>query len=57
MARNDSWSVLGVVGSVAAYEHGDAWLDSLLVRIADQDGRSLTEAALRVVTERARPRG
>lgn len=26
MARNDSWSVLGVEGSVAAYTEGDAWL-------------------------------
>ncbi len=35
-ARNDSWSPLGVVGAVAAYEHGDAWLDALLARLDAQ---------------------
>ncbi len=29
MARNDSWSVLGVVASLAAYQHGDEWLAAL----------------------------
>jgi cysteine-S-conjugate beta-lyase len=33
MARNDSWSSLGVVGAVAAYEDGDAWLASLVERL------------------------
>lgn len=33
MARNDSWSPLGVVAAVAAYEHGDAWLASLIDRL------------------------
>lgn len=33
MARNDSWSPLGVVGGVTAYTHGDAWLDALLARL------------------------
>lgn len=36
MARNDSWSTLGVVASVAAYDEGDAWLDALLERLAGQ---------------------
>jgi cystathionine beta-lyase len=36
MARNDSWSVLGVVAAEAAYTHGDAWLGALRVRLADQ---------------------
>ncbi|MAS54554.1 aminotransferase class I/II-fold pyridoxal phosphate-dependent enzyme [Nocardioides sp.] len=36
MARNDSWSVLGVAGSVAAYTHGDAWLDALRTRLSSQ---------------------
>ena len=36
MARNDSWSVLGVEASVAAYEHGDAWLADLRVRLTEQ---------------------
>jgi cystathionine beta-lyase len=33
MARNDSWSGLGVVASVAAYRHGDAWLAALVDRL------------------------
>lgn len=33
---NDSWSSLGVVGSVAAYTRGDAWLDALLARLDAQ---------------------
>ncbi|MEO9322594.1 aminotransferase class I/II-fold pyridoxal phosphate-dependent enzyme [Nocardioides sp. C4-1] len=36
MARNDSWSTIGVEASIAAYTHGDAWLDALLVRLAAQ---------------------
>ncbi len=36
MLRNDSWSTLGVVASVAAYTHGDAWLDALVVRLDAQ---------------------
>jgi cystathionine beta-lyase len=36
MARNDSWSSLGVVASVAAYTHGDAWLAALLERLDGQ---------------------
>ena len=35
MARNDSWSSLGVVAAVAAYEHGDEWLAALVRRLAD----------------------
>ena len=34
--RNDSWSPLGVVAAVAAYQHGDAWLASLIRRLAEQ---------------------
>ncbi|MGI8522934.1 MAG: MalY/PatB family protein [Nocardioides sp.] len=33
MARNDSWSPLGVVAAVAAYEYGDPWLASLVERL------------------------
>jgi cystathionine beta-lyase len=33
MARNDSWSPLGVVAAVAAYGDGDAWLASLVERL------------------------
>jgi cysteine-S-conjugate beta-lyase len=36
MARNDSWSVLGVEASIAAYTHGDAWLADLVDRLAAQ---------------------
>ncbi|MEZ5093357.1 MalY/PatB family protein [Nocardioides sp.] len=44
--RNDSWSPLGVVAAVAAYAHGDAWLDALLARLDGQRslfGRLLAE--------------
>ncbi len=44
MARNDSWSVLGVAASVAAYEHGDAWLAALRTRLTEQ--RDLLERLL-----------
>ncbi len=46
MARNDSWSVLGVVASVAAYVEGDAWLAALVERLDGQRrllGSLLTE--------------
>jgi cystathionine beta-lyase len=33
MARNDSWSPLGVVAAVAAYTEGDPWLASLIERL------------------------
>ncbi|MFL6003282.1 MAG: MalY/PatB family protein [Nocardioides sp.] len=33
MARNDSWSSLGAVAAVAAYEDGDAWLAALIERL------------------------
>lgn len=36
MARNDSWSTLGVVASIAAYDHGDAWLAALIERLDQQ---------------------
>ena len=36
IARNDSWSTLGVVASVAAYTHGDAWLAALVRRLDGQ---------------------
>ena len=36
MARNDSWSPLGVAAAVAAYTHGDAWLASLVERLDQQ---------------------
>jgi cystathionine beta-lyase len=42
MARNDSWSPLGVVAAVAAYTDGDPWLASLVVRL-DQLRSQLAE--------------
>jgi cystathionine beta-lyase len=36
MARNDSWSSLGVLASVTAYTHGDAWLAALVERLHAQ---------------------
>lgn len=35
-ARNDSWSPLGVVAAIAAYTHGDDWLDALVRRLDSQ---------------------
>jgi cystathionine beta-lyase len=35
-AANDSWSPLGVVAAVAAYDHGDPWLESLVERLDQQ---------------------
>ena len=36
MARNDSWSPLGEVAAIAAYEQGDAWLAALVERLDAQ---------------------
>jgi cystathionine beta-lyase len=36
MARNDSWSTLGVVAAVAAYTRGDPWLAALRARLGRQ---------------------
>ncbi|MFB9314326.1 aminotransferase class I/II-fold pyridoxal phosphate-dependent enzyme [Nocardioides plantarum] len=54
-ARNESWSVLAVEASVAAYTHGDAWLEALRRRLADQ--RDLLERLLaaRLPLARLRP--
>ena len=35
-ARNDSWSPLGEIAAIAAYTHGDAWLDALRARLSAQ---------------------
>lgn len=42
MARNDSWSPLGVVAAVAAYTQGDPWLAALVERL-DGQRRLLSE--------------
>ncbi len=54
MARNDSWSSLGVVGAVAAYAQGDQWLASLIERLDQQ--RTLLGALLREHLPEARMR-
>lgn len=36
MARNDSWSGLGVVAGIAAYDDGDPWLAALVGRLDQQ---------------------
>jgi len=36
VARNDSWSTLGAVGTIAAYTECDEWLASLVARLAAQ---------------------
>ncbi len=36
MSRNDSWSPLGAVAALAAYDRGDGWLASLVERLDDQ---------------------
>lgn len=36
MVRNDSWSSLGVVAAVAAYDEGDEWLAALVRRLDEQ---------------------
>ena len=33
LVRNDSWSPLGVVAAIAAYNEGDAWLAALVARL------------------------
>ncbi len=46
VARNDSWSPLGVIAGIAAYTHGDEWLAALIERLAAQRellGRLLAE--------------
>jgi cysteine-S-conjugate beta-lyase len=54
MARNDSWSSLGVVASVAAYRHGDPWLAALIERLDQQ--RTLLGELLATHLPRARMR-
>lgn len=36
MARNDSWSPLGVIAATAAFRDGDAWLTALRARLSAQ---------------------
>jgi cystathionine beta-lyase len=44
--RNDSWSPLGAIAAIAAYEHGDPWLSALRTRLGElreRLGRLLVE--------------
>ena len=54
-ARNDSWSPLGVVAAVAAYDHGDPWLSALLDRLADQRSLLADLLATHLPAARMRP--
>ncbi|MBA3783719.1 MAG: aminotransferase class I/II-fold pyridoxal phosphate-dependent enzyme [Nocardioides sp.] len=54
MVRNDSWSTLGVVAAVAAYNHGDPWLAALVQRLDEQ--RSLLASLLAEHLPQARMR-
>ena len=55
MARNDSWSPLGVVAAIAAYTDGDAWLDALRTRLAGQRDLLLDLLAEQLPQARMRP--
>ncbi|MBZ5733838.1 aminotransferase class I/II-fold pyridoxal phosphate-dependent enzyme [Nocardioides sp. TRM66260-LWL] len=55
MARNDSWSVLGVEASIAAYAEGDAWLDALRHRLAAMRDLFVAELARELPQARMRP--
>ncbi len=55
MARNDSWSVLGVEASVAAYAEGDAWLDALRARLSAQRDLLVDLLAQHLPPARMRP--
>ncbi|MBS44355.1 MAG: aminotransferase [Nocardioides sp.] len=54
-ARNDSWSVLGVEASLAAYTHGDAWLDDLRSVLAARRDLLVSLLAEHLPLARVRP--
>jgi cystathionine beta-lyase len=55
MVRNDSWSPLGVIAAVAAYTHGDEWLDALRARLSAQRDLLADLLAERLPEARMRP--
>lgn len=55
MARNDSWSTLGVVGSIAAYTEGDEWLAALIERLDAQRALLAELLATHLPEARTRP--
>jgi len=54
MAQNESWATLGVVATVAAYEHGDPWLAALVRRLTEL--RTLLDGLLAEHLPKARMR-
>lgn len=54
-ARNDSWSVLGVVASIAAYRDGDEWLDALRAKLTRQRDLLVALLAEHLPEARMRP--
>lgn len=55
MARNDSWSVLGVEASIAAYASGDEWLAALRSRLTAQRDLLVTLLDTHLPEARMRP--
>jgi cysteine-S-conjugate beta-lyase len=55
MARNDSWSPLGVAAAVAAYSDGDPWLASLVERLDQLRGHLAGLLAEHLPGARMRP--
>ncbi len=54
-SRNDSWSVLGVVASIAAYRDGDEWLAALREKLARQRDLLVALLAEHLPEARMRP--
>ncbi|WP_183094680.1 MalY/PatB family protein [Nocardioides stalactiti] len=55
MARNDSWSPLGVVAAITAYTACDDWLDALRARLSAQRDLLVTLLAEHLPEARMRP--
>lgn len=55
MARNDSWSVLGVEASIAAYAEGDAWLAALRTTLTARREQFVAGLAATLPLARMRP--
>lgn len=55
MARNDSWSPLGVAASIAAYTDGEPWLEALVARLSAQRDLLMTLLHEHLPEARMRP--
>ena len=55
MARNDSWSPLGEIATIAAYTDGDPWLAALRARLSEQRDLLVTLLAEHLPDARMRP--